>query len=515
MPYPTLARWSRTLWAACLFALLSLAPLASWAAEDVFQPHADVTLLQINDVYSITPVDNGKAGGLARVSAFIKKTRAQEKNVEFLIAGDFLSPSVASGVFKGQQMVDTLNSAGITIASLGNHEFDFGVDVLRQRMKEARWQWVNANVLDAATGRPIEDTPPYVIRKYGALTVGYIGLCLGGEEISRDKLKGITISDPFEAAAKYLPQMQKDGATVIVALTHLNYVDDLRLARTFTNIDVIIGGHDHIPITTAAGRTLISKAGSDARNVARIDLGQPNQVLEKNFALLPVTADWTEDPATAEVVASYEKRLSAELDVVIGATKIDLDAVAHHVRNAESNLGNFIADAMREDTGADAAIMNAGSIRGDRVFPAGPLKRRDVVAIQPFGGIICKVELNGATLLAALEHGVSHIGEGSGRFPQVSGLVFDVNPASAPGQRVSHVQVKGQPLDPAKTYTLAITDYMHKGGDGYNLFETCKTLIDSAHGNLLVNVLENRVRAMQNIEPKIEGRVRVTTGAGK
>jgi len=267
-----------------ILALLLLVAASVWLppgarAEDVFKPNGDVTLLQINDVYSITPVDNGKAGGLARVAAFLRKTRAQGQPVEFIIAGDFLSPSVASGVFQGRQMVETLNSAGITLATLGNHEFDFGVDTLRQRMKEARWQWVNANVLDARTGRPLADTPPYVIRPYGRLTVGYIGLCLGGEEISRDKLRGIQIEDPFAAAARYLPQMRQAGANVIVAITHLNYADDLRLARAFTNIDVIIGGHDHIPITTVAGSTLISKAGSDARNVARIDLGRPRGAL--------------------------------------------------------------------------------------------------------------------------------------------------------------------------------------------------------------------------------------------
>ena len=484
--------------------------LGHWAkGEEPFPPHGELTLLQINDVYSTTPVDGGKAGGLARVAALVKRTREQASQVEVIIAGDFLSPSVASGVFQGRQMVAALNAAGITLAILGNHEFDFGADVLRERMKEARWQWVNANVLDAQTGRPLADTPPYLLRKYGSLTVGYFGLCLASEEISRDKLRGLKITDPFAAAAQYLPLIRRDGANVIVAITHLNYADDLKLARLYPDIDLIIGGHEHIPIATAVERTFISKAGSDARFVARLDLGRTHSVLEKNYALLPVTPDLPEDPEAARVVADYEQQLGAALDVAVGSTRVDLDAVAHRVRAAESNLGNFIADALREDVAADVGLMNSGSIRGDRVFPAGPLKRRDLVAIQPFGGIICKVELSGRTLLAALNHGVARVSERLGRFPQVSGIAFEVELSAPPGDRVRQVVIGQRPLDLALTYSVAITDYVLKGGDGYSMFDTNKVLIDPAHGNLLVNVLENRVRALKEIDPKVEGRIRM------
>lgn len=497
-----------------LFSTLVFAAALCWLgpgprAEESFPPRGELTLLQINDVYSTTPVDGGKAGGLARVAAFVKHTREQANRVEVIIAGDFLSPSVASGVFQGRQMVAALNAAGITLAILGNHEFDFGVDVLRERMKEAQWQWINANVLDAQTGRPLADTPPYLLRKYGSLTVGYLGLCLASEEISRDKLRGLTITDPFAAAAQYLPLIRREGAKVIVAITHLNYADDLKLARLFPDIDLIIGGHEHVPIATAVERTFISKAGSDARFVARLDLARSGSVLAKNYALIPVTPDLPEDPEAARVVADYEQRLGAALDVAVGSTRVDLDAVAHRVRSAESNLGNFIADALREDVAADVGLMNSGSIRGDRVFPAGPLKRRDLVAIQPFGGIICKVELSGQTLLAALNHGVARVSESLGRFPQVAGVAFEVDLAAPPGDRVRQVRIGGKPLELAQTYTVALTDYVLKGGDGYSMFDTNKILIDPAHGNLLVNVLENRVRALQEIAPKVEGRVRM------
>src|SRR5688572_325655 len=132
-----------------------LLSLASLAAQESPRQTAPLTILQINDVYTASPVDGGKVGGLARVAALKQQLAAPGKTVLLLMAGDFLSPSVASAIFRGKQMVDALNIAGLDIATLGNHEFDFGPDVLRERMKETRWQWVISNIVDDATGQPM------------------------------------------------------------------------------------------------------------------------------------------------------------------------------------------------------------------------------------------------------------------------------------------------------------------------------------------------------------------------
>ncbi|MDQ3814757.1 MAG: nucleoside hydrolase [Armatimonadota bacterium] len=472
---------------------------------------APVTFLQINDVYTAAPVDGGKAGGLARVASLAKQFKAEGRTTVMVLPGDFLSPSVASGIFQGKQMVDALNATGLDIATLGNHEFDFGVDVLRQRMKEAKWQWVVSNALDEATGNPLGDAAPYLIRRYGPLNVGYIGLCLTGEEISRDKLIGAKLLDPFETTARLLPVLKEKGADVIVAITHQDYADDRRLAERFPDIDLILGGHEHFPITAMVNRALISKAGSDARFVARLDLNRitPQAPLEKHFELIPITDALPDDPETARVVADYEAKLSKELDVAAGTTRTPLNAVAESVRAGESNLGNLLADAMKANVGADLAILNAGSIRSNRVFPAGSITRRDVLAIHPFGGVVVKVEVSGATVLAALNHGVGRLGESVGRFPQVSGVTFDVDPNAPAGDRVRNARVNGQPLDPQRTYTVAIGDYMLKGGDGYNMFVGSTVLVDPAHGALLITALEDLIRQKGEVAPTVEGRVRI------
>src|SRR5437016_5406036 len=190
---------------------------------------SQVTLLQINDVYSTVPI-NG-AGGLARVATLKQRLSANGHPVLMLLAGDFLSPSVASSVFKGEQMVATLNAAGLDYATFGNHEFDFGIDVLKQRMSESKFTWIISNVLDAKTGKAIGRSVPYVVRTVGALKIGFIGLCLTTSQVApawRDEFRFV---DPETAAAQYLPALKNAGANVIVAITHLTFAEDRALVR--------------------------------------------------------------------------------------------------------------------------------------------------------------------------------------------------------------------------------------------------------------------------------------------
>lgn len=497
--------------AAVLGVLLFISP-AVFAQDDeeAASPRnrTPLTILQINDVYAPLPTDG--QGGLARV-ATVKQQLATEGRAPLLvIAGDFLGPSVASSVFKGEQMVATLNAAGVDIATFGNHEFDFGKDVLLKRMAESRFQWVASNVLDTTTGKPLGGAAPYLIRTFGNLKVGFIGLCLRTSQIAKDKLEGIRIVDPMQAAATYLPVLRRNGVNVIVAVTHLSFAEDRALVDKFPQIDLIIGGHEHFPIAVTQNRTLISKAGADAKWVARIDVSlHASGRVDRFYELLPVTSAIADDARTAEVIKSYEDRLGKELETVVGASSVDLDAVAVRIRAAESGLGNLVADALRADTNADAAIVNSGSIRGDRVYPAGPITRRTLVAIHPFGNVVCMLALPGRVILQALESGVSRLPAATGQFPQVSGLTMTVDRSAAIGRRVRDVKVDGQPLDPNKTYRVAIPDFMMKGGDNYDMFAGQTILVGPESGDLMADALEKYVAAKGTITPAIEGRIKM------
>jgi 2',3'-cyclic-nucleotide 2'-phosphodiesterase (5'-nucleotidase family) len=164
---------------------------------------------------------------------------------------------------------------------------------------------------------------------------------------------------------------------------------------------------------------------------------------------------------------------------------------------------------MRAEVDADVAITNAGSIRGDRIYPAGPLTRRTLVAIHPFGNVLCKIEATGSVMLRALNAGVSKLPASAGQFPQVSGVTMTVDVTAPPGNRVRDVKVGGQPLDAAKTYTIALPDFVMKGGDDYTAFADQRVLIGPQSGPLVVTALEHYVAAHRPVAPRVEGRITI------
>lgn len=481
------------------------APLSPFGDEpSAPRARAPLTILQLNDVYSIAPIEG--RGGLARVAGLKQRVAAAGRTPLFIMAGDFLSPSVASSVFKGEQMVAALNAAGLDIATFGNHEFDFGADVLRERMKESRWVWLNSNVVER-TGTPMEGTVPYLVRTFGDLRVGFIGLCLTTDEIKRNALGDLRLVDPFESAAKYLAVLREEKVDAIVAVTHLPLSDDQALVERFPEIDVVIGGHEHSPVTLTQNRTLISKAGSEAEYVARIDLARRGNALDRHFELIPIDGRLPDEPETARVVANYEKRLGTELDTVIAASLVDLDAVALRLRSGEAALGNLVADAVRTSVDADVALVNSGTIRGDRVYPAGAWTRRTLLAMHPFGNVVVKVEMTGRLLLETLNHGISRLPRAAGQFPQVSGLTMDVYPTGP--DRVRNVRVGGAPLNLGRTYTVGLLDFLLTGGDGYSMFARARPLVRPEAGELLVSVVERHMSALRTVSPQIEKRINI------
>jgi 5'-nucleotidase len=494
-------------WAAALLALTA-ARAAAQPQEDPGSPRANapLTILQLNDVYSTVPID--EVGGLARVATVKRRLAAAGRSPLMVMAGDFLSSSVASTVFKGEQMIAALNAAGLDLATLGNHEFDFGVDLLLQRMAQANWQWVVSNVVDRRTNRPIGGAAPWLVKTFGNLKVGFIGLCLTTEGVRSDTLERVRLIDPLQAAATQLANLKKEQVDVIVALTHLTFAEDRALAERFPEIDVIVGGHEHFPIAAIENRTFISKAGSEARFVARIDLQRRAKgPVERFYELIPITSAIEDEPRTAEVVNAYEAKLGIELKAVVGTARVPLDGATMRMRASETNLGNLVADAMRAESKSDVAIVNSGGIRGDRVHEPGPITRFEIVELHPFGNVICTVAISGRLLLEALNHAVARLPAAAGQFPQVSGLKMRVDATRPAGNRVSEVIVQGQPLDLNRTYTVAIPDFMLLGGDGYRMFAGQKVVVGPEEGTLMAVALERYIAAQPSLAPTIEGRI--------
>lgn len=476
-----------------------------------------VTLLQVNDVYQFAPVDFGKHGGLARVLTLRKTVLSESPNTLFLFSGDTLSPSIESNTkqngqaLQGRQMIEAWNLAGLDYAAFGNHEFDFGPDVLRDRVRESNFKWLGANVFDKKTGKLFADTPEFVVREFEGVKIGIFGILLPDTTKTSSTGDNIEIRDPCQTAARIIPKIRAAGARVIVALTHLSMAEDKRLARC-SGVDVIIGGHEHTLLESMAGHTPIFKMTSDARELGQIDLNisrVTGRLESIDWKIWPVNEGVEKDAAFAPLVAKYEDLLKS-LDEVVGKTQVKLELRSAVVRTQETNMTDFIADLYRESTGADVALVNGGSIRADAEIKPGDITRRDVLAILPYNNRIVKIQISGAVLRAALEYGVSSMsrGEQPGRFPQVSGIRYTYDARLKPGARLTNVTVNGKPLDDKQTYSLATSSFVAlKAGDGYEMFRGAKVLIGADAGPAEAEVLMKAITSVPSIAPQADGRI--------
>jgi len=490
--------------------VLVAAALAVLSAPSGAQAPVTLTFMHFNDVYQLGPVDGGKAGGFDRIAYAIKQIRAQDPEAQVLFAGDLISPSLESAVFKGAQMIDGMNALGIDAATLGNHELDHGLAVLLERIAQSRFPWVATNVY-----RPDLTRLPGVqfthSRRVRGIEVGYFGVLTGETRVASLGGLEVTILDEVGTARAIVPILQRGGARLIVGLTHVDLALDQRILREVPGINLIVGGHDHDPLRAAVGSSLVVKAGSDMRRlgVVRMQVAADGRVVGLRDELIPITDQTPSDPAVAAIVRGYAEKMSRELDVVIGRTTVPLDARNVTVRAAESALGNFIADVMRQAVGADVAITNGGGIRTNAVFPAGDIKRRDVLAWLPFGNIVVKVRMSGAAIRAALENGVSQVEALSGRFPHVSGMTYTFSRSRPAGSRIVAVTVGGRPLDPDALYTVATNDFMLAGGDGYTTIKSAEVMINAAGGPVMATAVAQAIQRAGTVAPRIEGRITV------
>ncbi|HEV8140743.1 MAG TPA: 5'-nucleotidase C-terminal domain-containing protein [Pyrinomonadaceae bacterium] len=470
-----------------------------------------ITLLQVNDVYQFAPVDSGTRGGIGRVATLRKQVLAESPHTLFLLAGDTISPSIESNTYKGAQMIEAWNAAGLDYATFGNHEFDFGPDVLRQRISESKFKWLAANVVDKTTGKLFANTPEFIVREFDGVKIGLFGIVLPETLQTSRPGPDVDITDPCGAAARVIPKIHAAGAQVVVALTHLSMAEDKQLARC-SGVDVIIGGHEHTLLESMAGHAPIFKMTADARELGRIDLNinRATGKLESiDWQVSPVTKDIAEDSSFVAINEKYGEMLKS-LEQPVGRTDVKLEMKSEDVRTRETNMGDFIVDAFREATGADVALVNGGSIRADTEIAPGVLTKRNVLSILPFNNKVIKIQVSGAILRKALEHGVASLGVETqpGRFPQVSGIRFTYDASRQPGDRVANVLINGKPLDDRRMYTLAATNYVVKdAGDGYDMFRDAKVLIGPDQAPSEADILQKRIASVASIAPKTDGRI--------
>ncbi len=481
-----------------------------------FGQNIRVTILHVNDVYQFAPVDGGTRGGLARLLTLKKAELAKNPNTIFTLGGDTISPSVETRTYKGGQMIDAWNAVGIDLAVFGNHEFDLKTQDLLDRMKESKFTWLGANVIETKTGKIFANTPPYVVKEFAGVKIGFIGLLLPETKQTSSMDDTLNVADFCSTAKKIVKDMRKKGkVNAVIALTHLSMAQDKQLAKC-ADIDLILGGHEHTLLQSSSNRTPIFKMTADAREMGKFSLNfdpATKKFVGLDWEIVPVTDKIANAPEFAPVYEKY-KPLLEKLAVKVGATAVQLDALSQSNRQKETNIGNFIADAYRNAVNADIGFVNGGSIRADMTYEPGPLTKRDVLSILPFNNPIVKIEVSGKLLLQIIEHGVARSGPGEdnepGRFPQISGLTFSYDPRKPVGKRVVEAFVSGKRVVESTNYTIATSDFLvSRGGDGYTMLKEGKILTDAATAPKDSDVFEKAIRSEPNstIAPGTENRI--------
>ncbi len=426
-----------------------------------------VTLLHFNDIYEITPVSGGAEGGIARVATLRKQLLARNPNTITTLGGDLLSPSAMGtaqyegDALAGRQMVDVLNHLRLDYATFGNHEFDIKEHQFYQRLHESKFTWISSNVLDIDQ-RPFETVKSNLIIPITDPNSGRtFRIGLFGVTLNANKAPFVRYADPFAVTARQIDYLSKQ-VDFIVAMTHQFIEDDNKLLQAYPQIGLVLGGHDHVNYQHWRGNfTPILKSDANVRSVYVVDLIFDTQTGQTEIkpSLVPINNRLAEDPEIKKTVDKWQqiafnafRQQGFEPESVVTTSTEALDGLESSVRNHPTNLTRLIASSMLHPyPEAELSLFNSGSIRLDDILPAGKVTEYDVIRILPFGGKILMAAIRGNLLSKVLNQGILNLGTG--------GYLQSANTQQIDG--VWHIN--GSPLDPNRTYKLAINDFLASG----------------------------------------------------
>lgn len=522
-----------------------------------------IIILHTNDVHCQIDQKKNKDGivtniGYAGVLAYKKEMENLHgiNNVTLVDAGDAIQGGPIGTLSKGEYIVDIMNYVGYDIACPGNHEFDYGMEnFLKLSTETSKANYICCNFRDLE-GNPI--LSPYTLIKYGDLTIAYLGINTPESFTKSSPIyfqdengnyiydfaqgeKGETL---YKTVQKYVDEAIKEGANYVVAIGHLGdegaseYWSSKSLIKNTYGIDIFIDGHSHevyseILKNKKGKNVLLAQTGTKLQNLGKITINTKNKKITSEF----ISNYKAQDEDAVNYIEGIKNKFSDVLQEVVAKSSVTLttlDPTTHKraIRNSETNLGDFCADAYRTIVGADIAFANGGGIRAN--IEEGDITYEEIINVHPFGNEICMIETTGQDILNALEVGACEYPVENGGFLQVSGLSYTIDPSipssvvfNERGQfvkvdgkyRVTEVMVGNEPLVLNKTYTLASHNYMIKnGGDGYTMFMDDKMIKDSVviDNGALINYITENLNGIIGDEyknPKGSGRIIIKENA--
>jgi len=505
----------------------TLAMMGSMAAADY-----SLTILHTNDFHArfepISRFDSGCSaednaegkcfGGTARLVTAIADARARTNNSILVDGGDQFQGTLFYTYYKGAAAAEFMNQLGYDGMTVGNHEFDDGPEVLKGFMDSVQFPVLMSNA-DVSNEPLLADTlMKSTVIERGGEQIGMIGLTPEDTHELASPGPNVTFSDPVAAVQAEVDKLTAMGVNKIVVLSHSGYNVDLDVAANTTGVDVIVGGHTNTllgddddaagPYPTMVGDTAIVQAYAYGKFLGELNVTFDDNgvITEAAGAPLLIDASVAEDEATVARVAELAVPLEEIRQRVVAETAASIEGDRSVCRAMECEMGNLIADAMLDrvaDQGIQIAFQNSGGIRAS--IDAGEVTMGEVLTVLPFQNTLSTFQVTGAAMIDALENGASQHEDGSGRFPQVSGMSFTVDLSQEPGSRISDIMVGGAAIDPDAVYGVVSNNFVRNGGDGYSMFEDAMNAYD--FGPDLADVTAEFIAANAPYQPYTDGRI--------
>lgn len=483
-------------WLMTLLNLLVLvAPsLPSAAAGSGRASHSTtLTILHTNDLHGHLfawrgweePFAGKTIGGADRLATAIKGVRSAvgENQVLLVDAGDTFSDAMLAAETQGRAVVQVMNALGYDAMVVGNHDPDFTMEVLHQRIQEANFAVLAANLLDARTRQPAIQAA--VIHERGGVQVGIVGLAYPHTALTTQShnVEGVQFVSAAETAREWIPQLRRQGAQVIIVLSHLGLGADVALAQAVIGIDVIVGGHSHnrLDAPLSVGRTLIVQAGAHGSDLGRLDVLVNNgQVVGSHGRLMLLDHEiYASDAELATLLNRLRAPYRTKLEAGVAKAMEDIPRAqtlagsTPRRRDAESPVDELFADLLREALNVDLVLLPG--VGYGVALAKGIVTDESLRNLLPHDSQMVSMTLSGKDLRHILEQAVQNVvadnpNERVGGMIQVSGLTFTYDPDRPPFERVQQVIVGAEPLQDDRMYMAATNSLLAEGGHRYQSF---------------------------------------------
>jgi 2',3'-cyclic-nucleotide 2'-phosphodiesterase (5'-nucleotidase family) len=446
-------------------------------------------------------------GGLAMVAAQVGAFRARAPQRTLLVdGGDTWQGTFISNANKGEAVTKAMSLMRYDAMAVGNHDFDWGQEVLAQRAREATFPFLATNVVESASGKLPSYLRPYIVKDLGITRVGILGVTNPDSNtiVKATSVAGLKFG-PATQVRPYVAELQKQ-VDIIVVVAHIGTAAATALAKDVKGIDVIVAAHDHIPLQIARkeGDTTIVNSGAYTQYLGRLEIivdpatrKMKDAVRAGELTAIAASQSLAPDVEVAAIVDARRAEADKYTSRVVGTIKADLD----NPRD-ECGLGNMIGDALveygrRQGWQTDVGFYNAAGVRAP--LKAGPVTFGQLYAVLPFENTIVSVDLTGEQLKEVLEDASGRAGR-----LQIGGGTWVYKFTNAGGQRVLEATIAGQPLDPKRVYHVATIDYLLLGGDGHAWFGKGTGIV---YGDTESDAVAAYMTAHSPLDPKVEGRI--------